>query len=63
MVEVQKPEVFCDSCGARAALCGIGVVEVDKLKVFLRFLRSADEPSAGIVLVDTLSLWRRANSF
>ena len=54
MVEVQKLELFCDSCGARATLCGnrrsrgtktrvhpsagIGVVEVQKLKVcFSRF--------------------------
>ena len=36
---------------------GIGVVEV-----FFAFLTFPDEPSAEIVRVEALSLWRRANS-
>ena len=55
MVKVQKLEVFAISDLTRPS-AGIGVVEVQKLQVFFSFLRCADEPSAGIVRVDALSL-------
>ena len=85
VVEVQKLEVFCVFCGARATLCGDRRGRGAKARVFfLRFLRcprdplqrlrvskrsrcgavrirvSLDEPSAEIVRVEALSLWRRA---
>ena len=80
VVEVQKLEVFCDSCGACATLCGDrrgrGAKTADLLRfcgarmnplrrscvssgaVRIRF--SLGEPSAEIVRVEALSLWRRA---
>ena len=68
MVEVQKPMVFCDFCGARATLCGnrrgnllarpsagIGVVEVQKLMVF-GISKVPAQPSAGIGVVEVQKL-------
>ena len=55
VVEVQKLEVFAFFCGARAALCG----DRRELEVFGVF-GIPDEPSAEIVRVEALSLWRRA---
>ena len=46
MVEVQKLEVFCDFCGARATLCG-NPREVQKLEVFCDFCCS--NWSSGVV--------------
>ena len=78
VVEVQKLELFLRFCGARMNdRRGRGtkarfVFAISDLPArpstsfctsrFFAFLR-ADEPSAGIVCVDALSLWRRANSF
>ena len=80
MVEVQKPMVFCDFCGARTTLCGdrrgrgakthgffaisnmparpsagIGVVEVQKPMVFLRFPTFPRDPLRG-------SAWSRCKN-
>ena len=87
MVEVQKLEVFCVFCGARATLCGDRSGRGAKTRGFFwrfcrcprnplrrsawsrcknsrffAFLIFPDEPSAEIVRVEALSLWRRANS-
>ena len=39
VVEVQKPMVFCDFCGARATLCGDRRGRGAKTRGFLQFLR------------------------
>ena len=52
VVEVQKPMVFCDFCGARATSAGIGVVEVQKPMVFFAISNLLARPSAGIGVVE-----------
>ena len=47
MVEVQKLEVFCDFCGARATLCGDRRGRGSKTRGFLRFLRCSRNPLRG----------------
>ena len=48
MVEVQKLEAVCDSCGASATLCGDRCGrETLKVLIFVAFLGCADEPSCG----------------
>ena len=44
MVEVQKLEVFCDFCGARATLCGNRRGRGAKTRGCLRFLRCSRNP-------------------
>ena len=44
MVEVQKPMVFCDFCGARATLCGDRRGRGAKTHGFLRFLKFPRNP-------------------
>ena len=57
MVEVQKLEVFCDFCGARATLCGtLSVVEVQKPMVFFAISAVPAQPSAGIGVVEVQKL-------
>ena len=46
LVEVQKPIVFCDFCGARATLCGDRRGRGAKT-YFLRFLRCSHDPLRG----------------
>ena len=47
MVEVQKPMVFCDFCGARATLCGDRRGRGAKTHGFLRFLTCSRDPLRG----------------
>ena len=76
VVEVQKLRTLYDFCGARATLCGDSRGRGSKTEDFLRFLACARDPlrrcarsrfknrarpSAEIVRVEALSLWRRAN--
>ena len=54
--------VFCVFCGARATLCGDRRGRGAKTRCFLHFFAAPARPSAEIVRVEALSLWRRANS-
>ena len=54
VVEVQKLEVFCDFCGARATLCGDRRGRGAKTRGFLRFLRRSRNPLRG-------SAWSRCD--
>ena len=47
VVEVQKPMVFCDFCGARATLCGDLRGRGAKTRGFLRCLTCARDPLRG----------------
>ena len=62
MVEVQKLEFFCDSCVARATLCGDRRGRGAKTHLFLHFLRCADEPSAKIGVVERLAVPARPSA-
>ena len=55
VVEVQKPMVFCDFCGARAALCGDRRGQGAKTQGFLRFLKFPRDPLRG-------SAWSRCKN-
>ena len=55
MVEVQKPMVFCDFCGARATLCGDRRGRGAKTHGFLRFLTCSRDPLRG-------SAWSRCKN-
>ena len=55
VVEVQKLEVFCVFCGARATLCGDRRGRGAKTPVFVFFAASA-RPSAGIGVVEVQKL-------
>ena len=55
VVEVQKLEVFCDFCGARATLCGDRRGRGAKTHVFLRFLTCSRDPLRG-------SAWSRCKN-
>ena len=55
VVEVQKLEVFCDFCGARATLCGGRRGRGAKTRGFLRFLRCSRNPLRG-------SAWSRCKN-
>ena len=56
MVEVQKLRTFYDFCGPRATLCG----DSHGRGSFFPISASRARPSAGMVRVEALSLWRRA---
>ena len=55
VVEVQKPIVFCDFCGARATLCGDRRGRGAKTHGFLRFLKFPRGPLRG-------SAWSRCKN-
>ena len=55
VVEVQKLEVFCDFCGARATLCVDRRGRGAKTRGFLRFLRCSRDPLRG-------SAWSRCKN-
>ena len=55
VVEVQKPMVFCDFCGARATLCGDQRGRGAKTHGFLRFLSCSRDPLRG-------SAWSRCKN-
>ena len=55
VVEVQKPMVFCDFCGARATLCGDRRGRGAKTDGFLRFLKFPRDPLRG-------SAWSRCKN-
>ena len=55
MVEVQKLEVFCDFCGARATLCGDRRGRGAKTRGFLRCLTCSRDPLRG-------SAWSRCKN-
>ena len=52
VVEVQKPMVFCDFCGARATLCGDRRGRGAKTHGFFAISAVLARPSAGIGVVD-----------
>ena len=55
VVEVQKPMVFCDFCGARATLCGNRRGRGAKTHGFLRFVTCSRDPLRG-------SAWSRCKN-
>ena len=55
VVEVQKPMVFCDFCGARATLCGGRRGRGAKTRGFLRCLTCSRDPLRG-------SAWSRCKN-
>ena len=56
VVEVQKLEVFCDFCGARATLCGNRRGRGAKTRGFLAISAVLARPSAGIGVVEVQKL-------
>ena len=56
-VEVQKPMVFCDFCGARATLCEDRRGRGAKTHGFLRFLRCSRTAGIGVVEVQKLEVF------